>query len=412
MEKENFNFLNGTKIAEFHLLKLYPSAALNRDDSGEQKTAYYNGYLRNRISSQCLKRAYRTSETFKENFIENGVRTKRMPEYVGEKLADLGVSQDLVNAFKILLSGKTTKGGDKSAKKVDNSNKAEDELKTEEFIEEGKPVKSKAIAFYSSSEINAITDVCFEIYKNLEEPKAKSIKKIKLDEVTKKVQSVSHPVTVDIAAFGRMVTDNMLKPLEAAMQFSQVLSTNSAIKENDYFVACDDLAKKDCFDDAGSEMLGDIDYASACYYIHAVADLEQFTVNLANCENYEELVKSLPSKFVDVMAYTDPSARQNTFEAHVLPEVIYVELKNKKRPLNRMKAFSTPCYRDILNSSVQKLAENISTVSETADLGVVNAVWYCENKNIEIKLPKDVKIAKSIMELEKIVNEWMKVDEN
>ena len=29
------------------------------------------------------------------------------------------------------------KGGDKSAKKVDNSNKAEDELKTEEFTEEG-----------------------------------------------------------------------------------------------------------------------------------------------------------------------------------------------------------------------------------------------------------------------------------
>ena len=66
-------------LLEIHMLKNYPPVNLNRDDSGAPKTCYFGGTQRGRISSQCLKRSWRTSDSFRElNSV--GVRTRRMPE--------------------------------------------------------------------------------------------------------------------------------------------------------------------------------------------------------------------------------------------------------------------------------------------------------------------------------------------
>ncbi len=404
MSESEFTFLNGNKMVEFHMLKLYPASALNRDDAGEQKTAYYNGTLRNRISSQCLKRAYRRSDSFTEAFRKIGVRTKRMPEIVGERLVKAGIPQKEADMIKLIMAG------------VDLTQKYEKESskpKALQDYEKGDPVQSKAIAFYTPEELDIITEICKKLYDEIEEPKEKNLKTKTVKQnfengfttLTKDIR----PLTLDVAAFGRMVTDNMLRPVEGAMQVAHALSTNSAIKESDYFIACDDLLNGE--DDSeeknnkGSAMMGDIDYDSACYYVHAVADLEQFTENLSGNEDKESLVKALPAGFADVMAYTDPSARQNSFEAHVLPEVLYVELKDKKRPLNRMKAFAKPCDHNVLEASVKALAANIETVSQKADLGVTHSVWYCEDESFGA--PSGVTIAHSIPELEKILNEWM-----
>ncbi|SFK99594.1 CRISPR-associated protein, Cse4 family [Lachnospiraceae bacterium KH1T2] len=393
MSNSKYQFLNGKKLAEFHMLKLYPSSALNRDDAGEQKTGMYNGTLRNRISSQCIKRSWRLSETFEDVFDEIGIRTKRMPEYVGKKLVENGVPEEDVISFKKILSGE--KVDEKSSKKS----------KADQAIDEGKPVKTAALSFYSVEELDKIAEICKRIYDDLEEPKSKNLKTIKIDNIQKEMRKCVHPMNIDVAAFGRMVTDNMLRPVEGAMQVAQALSTNAAVKENDYFVACDDLVKGETIEDVGGEMLGDIDYNSACYYIHANADLEQFAENLKDCENMEEIVKALPSNMVEVMAYTDPTARQSTMEAHVLPEVIYVELKSKKRPLNRMKAFAEPCNRNIAEKSAKKLADYINCTNEKADLGITNALWYCEDESV--KAPENVTVVNSIKELEQKLNEWM-----
>jgi CRISPR system Cascade subunit CasC len=393
-EMEKYDYLNGTKMAEIHILKLYPSSALNRDDVGEQKTAYYNGVLRNRISSQCIKRAYRLSDTFADQFEKIGTRTRRMPEYVTEKLSEtISLTEEEKNRFKIILSGQRAEGGKKT--------------KAEENIENGKPVNTLAIAFYSQDELDKIIDICSQIYNELAEPKINQLKKIGAADIQKRMSKFVHPITVDVASFGRMVTDNMLRPVNGAVYVSQVLSTNAAIKESDYFIACDDFVTGDTAEDNGGAMLGDIDYASACYYFHSVIDLEQLAENLKNSENTEDIVKSFPAKFTEVMAYTDPSARQNTFEAHVLPEVIYVELKNKKRPLNRMKAFAEPSNRDVLRTSVNKLAYNIDLTNKKADLGITNAVWYCEDEGKNFKSPENVTVAQSISEVLNILNKWM-----
>ncbi len=63
------------RFIQIHLLTAYPPANMNRDDFGRPKTAKMGGFDRLRISSQSLKRAWRTSDIF-ESKIKNGVRTK------------------------------------------------------------------------------------------------------------------------------------------------------------------------------------------------------------------------------------------------------------------------------------------------------------------------------------------------
>ena len=51
-------------LYEIHMLKNYPPTNLNRDDTGAPKTCVFGGVTRGRISSQCLKRSWRTSDLF------------------------------------------------------------------------------------------------------------------------------------------------------------------------------------------------------------------------------------------------------------------------------------------------------------------------------------------------------------
>lgn len=75
-----------SRFIQLHLLTAYPPANLNRDDLGSPKTAKMGGYDRLRISSQCLKRTWRTSEIF-ETAINKGVRTKMIGIDAFEKLS-------------------------------------------------------------------------------------------------------------------------------------------------------------------------------------------------------------------------------------------------------------------------------------------------------------------------------------
>ena len=72
-----------------HMLVSYPPSNLNRDDLGRPKTAVMGGTQRLRISSQSLKRAWRTSDIF-ANSLEGhiSIRTKEM----GSKVKDALVS--------------------------------------------------------------------------------------------------------------------------------------------------------------------------------------------------------------------------------------------------------------------------------------------------------------------------------
>ena len=56
---------------------------MNRDDAGMQKTSVFGGILRSRISSQCLNRAIRSSDDYREAVDETSIRTNKFDETTG-----------------------------------------------------------------------------------------------------------------------------------------------------------------------------------------------------------------------------------------------------------------------------------------------------------------------------------------
>lgn len=50
------------RFIQIHFLTSYPSSLLNRDDAGFAKRVPFGGTVRTRVSSQCLKRHWRTFE--------------------------------------------------------------------------------------------------------------------------------------------------------------------------------------------------------------------------------------------------------------------------------------------------------------------------------------------------------------
>ena len=76
-----------TEFIQIHALTAYPPSNLNRDDLGRPKTAIIGGGCRLRISSQSLKRAWRSSDLFQEALAgHTGVRTKTLGWKVVEAL--------------------------------------------------------------------------------------------------------------------------------------------------------------------------------------------------------------------------------------------------------------------------------------------------------------------------------------
>lgn len=72
-----------TRFLQIHYLTAYPPSNLNRDDLGRPKTAVMGGRNRLRISSQSLKRAWRTSDVFAQALDGNvGKRTKQISHYL------------------------------------------------------------------------------------------------------------------------------------------------------------------------------------------------------------------------------------------------------------------------------------------------------------------------------------------
>ncbi len=356
-------------LYEIHMLKNYPATNLNRDESGAPKTCEFGGALRGRISSQCLKRSWRSSQMFSELVgAENiGSRTRKLPELVGDILRSRGVSEEYISAVVPKISGFANKEGTENKKD---------------------PTITSQIAFYSNEDIEAVADC---VMSELEKCKTvKDVEKLKAKEMQKNIKDVNtRPITLDIALFGRMVTSNSFRDVEASMQVAHAVSTNRVVLESDFFTAVDDLLDGSTMEESGGGMIGDIDYNSSCYYIYASIDSDALAKNLDYAENAEELTRNAIKALVRTMAYTNPSAKQNSFAGNVLPSAILIECKDKKIPVSYVNAYVEPAAnKNLVKNSIQKLVDECDMISTEFEIPVVKRLWFCADK-YEVNAPKE-----------------------
>ncbi|MGH7111788.1 MAG: type I-E CRISPR-associated protein Cas7/Cse4/CasC, partial [Stellaceae bacterium] len=213
---------------QLHLLTFYPPSNLNRDDTGRPKTATVGGVSRLRISSQALKRAWRTSSVFAERLREHrGERTQRFGEEIERHLRERGVAPDQALAI------------------ARNIAQYFGKLKPATDIA---PARTEQLAFIAPEERAAALTLAERIAAGDKiEPAAD--------------QLLRHSDTAaDIAMFGRMLADSPKFNREAAVQVAHAITTHRVTVEDDYYTAIDDL--KTAEEDAGAGFVGELGFGS------------------------------------------------------------------------------------------------------------------------------------------------------
>jgi CRISPR system Cascade subunit CasC len=289
-----------TRFVQLHLLVSYPPANLNRDDSGQPKTARMGGSERLRVSSQSLKRAWRTSELFQQALGGSvGTRTKRLGREAFKALVDAGIGEKQATDW----AGKIAA--------VYGAVKKDEPLEIEQLV-------------HVSPEERATLDALVQ-----------TLAGEKRAPTEEELDALLHTqAAVDIAMFGRMLASKTQYNGEAAVQVAHAIGVHTSAIEDDYFTAVDDLNK----DDSGAAHIGESGFAAAVFYEYLCIDRDLLRRNLGGDE---VLTKKALRALVEAAAKVGPSGKQNSFASRAYAHFALVE-KGPQQPRSLSLAFVRP----------------------------------------------------------------------
>lgn len=291
---------------QLHLLTAYGPSNLNRDDTGRPKSVVFGGVPRLRVSSQSLKRAWRTSAAFTERL--NGHladRTQRLGKEVFDRLQRGGADED-----KALKIARTIAGNFGKIKSQKDKNST--------FTEQ--------LAFVSPAERKRALELADRVL-------ADDSVKPTADDLLRKADSAA-----DIAMFGRMLADNPKFNREAAVQVAHAVTTHRAVAEDDYYTAVDDLKSRDEPDDAGAGFVGVQEFGAGVFYLYICVDLGLLLTNL---DNAQALHDASLAALIEAAATVSPGGKQASFASRARAFYVFAE-RGSKQPRSLAAAFLKP----------------------------------------------------------------------
>ena len=312
-----------TDFLQLHLLTAFGPSNLNRDDTGRPKSVTFGGVPRIRVSSQSLKRAWRTSDVFKDaldGYLAD--RTQRLGKDIYDHLLKKGANDE--RALEIARAVAGTFGKIKSAKDKDPT-----------FIEQ--------LAFVSPGERKAAFAAAEEALATDAKVEGPSPDLLKATDST-----------ADIAMFGRMLADTPKFNREAAVQVAHAITTHGATAEDDYYTAVDDLKSRDEPDDAGAGFVGLQEFGAGLFYLYICVDRDLLLKNLDGNKNVRD---SALAALVEAAATVAPKGKQASFASRARALYVLAE-KGTAQPRSLAAAFLKPiCGHDQGASSIKALME-------------------------------------------------------
>lgn len=297
-----------SRFIQLHLLTSYPPANLNRDDLGRPKTAKMGGVDRLRVSSQSLKRHWRTSDLFKTALSGHlGTRTKVLGVDIYEKLVSENIPE------KRAISWTKTIANQFGKLKKEEKNKPLTCLEIEQLVH------------ISHSEKQAIESLIETLIKEKREPNHEELALLRKEDMA-----------VDIALFGRMLASKPVYNIEAACQVAHAISVHSVAIEDDYFTAVDDL--NDNSEDAGAAHIGENGFAAGLFYSYICINRELLIENLTGDKALaEKAIAALTEAAVKV----SPEGKQNSYGSRAYASYVLAE-KGNQQPRSLSVAFLKP----------------------------------------------------------------------
>ena len=373
-------------LIEIHALQNFAPSNLNRDDTGAPKDALFGGTRRARVSSQCLKRAVR--QHFKELVEQNvlasddvAFRTKRVLDTLTKSLVEKGRAEaEATDKVRLALAAMELPVKDDG--------------------------KSEYLLFLGKREVSDIANIIDEKWGSITANETAPAEGKKPGKAKKQAAQSADPElkkaldkvldggkAVDVALFGRMLADMPERNQNAACQVAHAISTHSVEREFDFYTAVDDLKPEDT---AGADMMGTVEFNSACFYRYAVVDWEKLVSNL---QGDSELAAKGLRAFLEGFAVAEPTGKQNTFAAHNPPEFVSVSVRRNTAPRNLANAFETAMYVKKGESLTRKSAEELARKAKSLQKAFGGEEKTFVLNLIEAKLDGYGKAAASLKEL-------------
>ena len=208
--------------------------------------------------------------------------------------------------------------------------------------------KSEYLLFLGQREISGIANIIDDKWDSIVTPDAAAVEGKKPAKAKKQAAQSADPElkkaldkvfdggkAVDVALFGRMLADMPKKNQYAACQVAHAISTHAVDREFDFYTAVDDLKPEDT---AGADMMGTVEFNSACFYRYAVVDWDKLVENL---QDDRELASKGLRSFLESFVVAEPTGKQNTFAAHNPPEFVTVSVRRNSAPRSLANAFET-----------------------------------------------------------------------
>ena len=297
-----------SRFVQLHVLTSYPPSNLNRDDTGRPKTAVIGDCTRLRVSSQSLKRAWRTSEIFETALKGNiGTRTKEMGIHIYQSLMKQGASEKNAREWAKLIASQF--GKLKSEKKTENN----EDLEVEQLVH------------FNPEEEKAISQLVSRIAPSSSAPSEEDLKLLR-----------KQHTAVDIAMFGRMLASSPAFNAEAAIQVAHAITVHKAAVEDDYFTAVDDLNAGET--DSGAAHIGELGFGAGVFYLYICIDRELLLKNLGGDA---ALTKKALYAFLQAVAKVSPTGKQNSFASRAYAGFMLAE-RGDQQPRSLAQAFLKP----------------------------------------------------------------------
>lgn len=313
-----------TRFVQLHLLVSYPPANLNRDDLGQPKTARIGGFDRLRISSQSLKRAWRTSDLFEQAMAGRiGTRTKGLGLQAFKALRDAGIGEKPATEWARQITAVYGKA------------------KTD------KPLEIEQLVHVSPEERASLDTLVVTLVNEKRGPTEEEL-----------MDLLHVQAAVDIAMFGRMLAGNVKHNTEAAVQVAHAIGVHASVVEDDYFTAVDDLNQ----DDPGAAHIGEAGFAAAVFYLYLCIDRDLLQKNLGGDAT---LTARALRALTETALKTGPNGKQNSYASRAYAHYALAE-KGSQQPRSLSLAFVKPVeggdYAGEATAALRTLRDNMDKV--------------------------------------------------
>jgi CRISPR system Cascade subunit CasC len=364
---------------QIHALSSYPSSLLNRDDVGLAKRVPFGGVTRTRVSSQCLKRHWRTfdgeysilaiQDQDHGGTVPMAVRSRRIFENqirvpLEQSGVDPAIARGVTEALMSVVLGESVKKTGKEKQKTNGNGDENDEHGDEKKKDPGayEKIETNQVVCLGEPEISFLRKEAMVLAKKVTTPDdlRALVKGHFTKENIKNLQSLRHGAGLDAALFGRMVTSDILARCDAAIHVAHALTVHAQACESDYFTVVDDLFSSSDDNQLGSGHLGTAELTSGLFYQYVVVDVPQLVTNIEGCPRSKwkdakvTLTEEVIRRLVQLIARVSPGAKVGSTAPYAYAQMMMIE-KGISQPRTLANAFLLPVEErpDLLRNTYQ-----------------------------------------------------------